>query len=70
MYNSYVIFTHFNLFGEDTTCTRYISYVGIEHIIHNVLFSIIHIYDNMLFVELGATDFQLICDCLYFLIFE
>ncbi len=31
--NSYVISTRFSLFGRDTTCTCFISYVGIERII-------------------------------------
>ncbi len=35
---------HFSLFGMPASCTHYISYVGIEHIIHNLLFRIIHIY--------------------------
>ena len=39
-----MISTHFSLFGGDTTCTRYISYVGIERIIQ---FRIIRIYDNI-----------------------
>ncbi len=42
--NSYVISTRFSLFGGDTTCTHYISYVGIERIIQ---FGIIRIYDNI-----------------------
>ena len=46
--DSYVISTHFSLLSKLPLCTRYISYVGIERIIHNLLFRIIH---NMLFVE-------------------
>jgi hypothetical protein len=34
----------FSLFGGDTTCSRYISYVGIERIIQ---FRIIRIYNNI-----------------------
>ncbi len=64
--NSYVISTRFSLLSTLPSCTRYISYVGTLRIIHNVLFRIIHLYDN----ELGPTDFQLTCYCSYFLIFE
>ncbi len=42
--NFYVISTRLSLFGGDATCTRYISYVGIEHIIQ---FRIIRMYDNI-----------------------
>ncbi len=42
--NSYVISTRFSLFGGDTMCTRYISYIGIECIIQ---FRIIRIYNNI-----------------------
>ncbi len=62
--DSYVTSTHFSLLGMATLRMRYISYVGIEHIIHN---QIIH---NMLFVELGPTSFQVSCNCTYFSIFE
>ncbi len=64
--NSYVIYTRFSPLSTLPSCTRYISYVGILLIIHNILFRIICLYDN----ELGPTDFQLTCYCLYFLIFE
>ncbi len=62
--NFYVISTRFSLLGAVTSCTRYLSYVGIERIIHN------QIIRNMLFVKLGPTGFQLTCYCTYFLIFE
>ncbi len=62
--DSYVISMRFSLLGMATSCTHYISYVGIERIIHN------RIIRNMLFVELGPTGFQLSCNCTYFLIFE
>ncbi len=42
--NSDVISTRFSFFGGDTMGTRYISYVGIEHIIQ---FRIIRIYNNI-----------------------
>ncbi len=42
--NSYAIFICFSLFGGDTTCTHYISYIGIERIIP---FRIIRICDNI-----------------------
>ncbi len=64
--NSYVISTRFSLLSMLPLCTRYTSYAGILRIIHNVLFRIIHLYDN----ELGPTDFQLTCYCSYFSIFE
>ncbi len=64
--NSYVISTRFSLLSTLPSCTRYIFYVGILRIIHNVLFRIIRLYDN----ELGPTDFQPTCYCSYFLIFE
>jgi hypothetical protein len=60
----------FSLLGMPALRTRYLSYVGIERIIHNLLFRIIRIYDNMLFVELGQTDFQITCNGTYFPIFE
>ncbi len=65
--NSYVISTRFSLLSKLPSCTRYISYVGIEHIIHNLLFRIIC---NMLFVELGPTGFQVTCNRTYAPIFE
>jgi hypothetical protein len=65
--NSYVISTRFSLLSKLPLCMHYISYVGIEHIIHNLLFRIIR---NMLFVELGPTGFQVTCNCTYFSIFE
>jgi hypothetical protein len=64
--NSYVISTRFSLLSTLPSCTRYISYEGILGIIHNVLFRIIHLYDN----KLGPTDFRLTCYFSYFSIFE
>ncbi len=58
--NSYVISAHFSLLSKLPSCMRYISYVGIKRIIHNLLFRIIR---NMLFVELGPTGFQVTCNC-------
>jgi hypothetical protein len=58
-----VISTRFSLLGTVTLCTRYISYVGIECIIHN------RIMRNMLFVELGPIGFQITCNCTYYSIF-
>ncbi len=55
---------YFSLLGMLALCTRFISYVGIECIIHNLLFRIIH---NMLFVELGSTGFQVTCNCTFFI---
>ncbi len=55
--NSYVISMRFCLLSKLPSCTCYISYVGIERIIHNLLFRIIR---NMLFVELGPTGFQVV----------
>jgi hypothetical protein len=40
--NSYVISTCFSLLSKLPSCTRYISYVRIERIIHNLLFRLIH----------------------------
>ncbi len=65
--NSYVISTRSSLLSKLPSCTCYISYVGIECIIHNLLFRIVR---NMLFVELGPTGFQDTCNCKYFSIFE
>ncbi len=45
--NSFVISTHFSLLGTMPSCTRYISYVGILRIVHNVLFRISIIFVNM-----------------------
>ncbi len=44
---SYVISTHFSLLSTMPLCTRYVSYVGILCIIHNLLFRISIIFDNM-----------------------
>jgi hypothetical protein len=54
--NSYVISMRFSLLSKLPSCTHYISHVGIECIIHNLLFRIIH---NSLFVELGPTGFPM-----------
>jgi hypothetical protein len=54
--NSYVISTHFSFLSKLPPCTHYISYVGIERIIYNLLFRIIR---TMLFVELGPTGFPM-----------
>ncbi len=45
--NSYVISTRFSLLSRFTLCTHYISYIGILRIIHNILFRISIIFDNM-----------------------
>ncbi len=45
--NFYVTSTCFSLLSSPPSCTRYISYVGILRIIHNVLFKISIIFDNM-----------------------
>ncbi len=45
--NSYEISTHFSLLSTMPWCTHYISYVGILQIIHNVLFRISIIFNNM-----------------------
>ncbi len=45
--NLYVFSTHFSLLSNPPSCSRYISYVGILHIIHNVLFRISIIFNNM-----------------------
>ena len=62
--NSYVISTRFSLLSKLPSCTCYISIVGIEPIMHNLLFRIIR---NMLFVELGPTGFQVTCNLRIFL---
>ncbi len=54
--NSYVISTCFSFLSKLPLCTCYISYIGIERIIHNLLFRILR---NMLFVELGPTGFPM-----------
>ncbi len=45
--NSYVISTCLSLLSTMPSCNRYIFYVGILCIIHNVLFRISFIFDNM-----------------------
>ncbi len=55
--NSHVISTCFSFLSKLPSCMHYISYVGIERIIHNLLFRIIC---NILFVELGPTGFNLL----------
>ncbi len=64
---SHVISMHFSLLSKLPLCTHYISYVGIERIIHNLLFRII---PNMLVVELGPIGFEVTCNYTYFSIFE
>ncbi len=64
--NSYVISMHFCLLSTMSSCTRYISNIRIGRIIHNVLF---RISMHGLFVTLDPTDFQVTCNCSYFLSF-
>ncbi len=45
--DSYVISTHFSLLSTMSLCTHYISYIGILRIIHNALFRISIIFNNM-----------------------
>ncbi len=65
--NSYVISTHFQLLSTMLSCTCYIFNIRLGRIIHIVLF---WISMHGLFVTLDPTDFQVTCDCSYFLSFE
>ncbi len=65
--NSYVISMHFSLFGGDTTCTCYISHVGIEHIIQ---FRIICINNNIDICRIRPYRFSTYLLLFIFSIFE